>query len=28
MIEVLKTFKFEEMRGTTRLVQEPVASAP
>src|SRR5580700_7385749 len=24
MIEVLKTFKFEEMRGTTRLVQEPV----
>jgi aldehyde dehydrogenase (NAD+) len=24
MIEVLKTFKFEELRGTTRLVQEPV----
>src|ERR1700726_3676861 len=24
MIEVLKTFKFEEMRGTIRLVQEPV----
>jgi aldehyde dehydrogenase (NAD+) len=24
MIEVLKTFQFEEMRGTTRLVQEPV----
>src|ERR1700722_8709911 len=24
MIEVLKTFKFEEMHGTTRLVQEPV----
>ena len=24
MIEVLKTFKFEEMRGTVRLVQEPV----
>ena len=24
MIEVLKTFKFEEMRGTTRLVQEAV----
>ncbi len=24
MIEVLKSFKFEEMRGTTRLVQEPV----
>jgi aldehyde dehydrogenase (NAD+) len=24
MIEVLKIFKFEEMRGTTRLVQEPV----
>ena len=24
MIEVLKTFKFEEPRGTTRLVQEPV----
>ncbi len=24
MIEVLKTFKFEETRGTTRLVQEPV----
>jgi aldehyde dehydrogenase (NAD+) len=24
MIEVLKTFKFEEQRGTTRLVQEPV----
>jgi aldehyde dehydrogenase (NAD+) len=24
MIEVLKTFKFEERRGTTRLVQEPV----
>jgi aldehyde dehydrogenase (NAD+) len=24
MIEVLKTFKFEEIRGTTRLVQEPV----
>src|SRR5277367_5057008 len=24
MIEVLKTFKFEEMRGTTRLIQEPV----
>jgi aldehyde dehydrogenase (NAD+) len=24
MIEVLKTFKFEEMRGATRLVQEPV----
>jgi aldehyde dehydrogenase (NAD+) len=24
MIDVLKTFKFEEMRGTTRLVQEPV----
>jgi aldehyde dehydrogenase (NAD+) len=24
MIEVLKTFKFEELRGNTRLVQEPV----
>ncbi len=24
MIDVLQTFKFEEMRGTTRLVQEPV----
>ncbi len=24
MIDVLKTFKFEEMRGTVRLVQEPV----
>ncbi|MDP9065424.1 MAG: aldehyde dehydrogenase family protein [Pseudomonadota bacterium] len=24
MIEVLKSFKFEELRGTTRLVQEPV----
>src|SRR5277367_3190716 len=24
MIEVLKTFKFEELRGTTHLVQEPV----
>jgi aldehyde dehydrogenase (NAD+) len=24
MIEVIKTFKFEELRGTTRLVQEPV----
>ena len=24
MIEVLKSFKFEEMRGTVRLVQEPV----
>jgi aldehyde dehydrogenase (NAD+) len=24
MIEVLKTFKFEELRGTVRLVQEPV----
>jgi aldehyde dehydrogenase (NAD+) len=24
MIEVLKTFKFEEMRGSVRLVQEPV----
>src|SRR5271156_1320665 len=24
MIEVLKSFKFEEMRGTTRLLQEPV----
>jgi aldehyde dehydrogenase (NAD+) len=24
MVEVLKTFKFEERRGTTRLVQEPV----
>src|SRR6202790_120213 len=24
MIEVLKTFKFEELHGTTRLVQEPV----
>jgi aldehyde dehydrogenase (NAD+) len=24
MIDVLKTFKFEELRGTTRLVQEPV----
>jgi aldehyde dehydrogenase (NAD+) len=24
MIEVLKTFKFEEMHGSTRLVQEPV----
>jgi aldehyde dehydrogenase (NAD+) len=24
MIEVLKTFKFDELRGTTRLVQEPV----
>jgi aldehyde dehydrogenase (NAD+) len=24
MIEVLKTFKFEELRGTIRLVQEPV----
>jgi aldehyde dehydrogenase (NAD+) len=24
MIEVLKTFKFEELRGTTRLVHEPV----
>jgi aldehyde dehydrogenase (NAD+) len=24
MIEVLKTFKFEEMQGTVRLVQEPV----
>ncbi len=24
MIEVLKTFQFEELRGTTRLVQEPV----
>src|SRR5271163_199750 len=24
MIEVLKTFKFEDMRGTVRLVQEPV----
>ena len=24
MIEVLKNFKFEELRGTTRLVQEPV----
>jgi aldehyde dehydrogenase (NAD+) len=24
MIEVLKTFKFEEVRGTVRLVQEPV----
>ena len=24
MIDVLKSFKFEEMRGTTRLVQEPV----
>ena len=24
MIDVLKTFKFEEMHGTTRLVQEPV----
>src|SRR5476649_2338734 len=24
MIEVLKTFKFEEMRGNVRLVQEPV----
>ena len=24
MIEVLKTFKFEELNGTTRLVQEPV----
>ncbi len=24
MIEVLKTFKFEEMRGTVRLLQEPV----
>jgi aldehyde dehydrogenase (NAD+) len=24
MIEVLKTFKFEEIRGNTRLVQEPV----
>jgi aldehyde dehydrogenase (NAD+) len=24
MIEVLKTFKFEELRGTTRLLQEPV----
>jgi aldehyde dehydrogenase (NAD+) len=24
MIDVLKTFKFEEMRGTVRLIQEPV----
>src|ERR1700724_4701236 len=24
MIEVRKTFKFDELRGTTRLVQEPV----
>src|SRR5471032_187041 len=24
MVEVLKTFKFEELHGTTRLVQEPV----
>src|SRR5260370_35443505 len=24
MIDVLQTFKFEEMRGTTRLAQEPV----